>query len=412
MAIWRNLLGLVSGAGYRQPGLQNTAPGYYSSSAAVPVTLDSSLQLSAVWACVRLITESISSLPIILYQRNADGSRTPVKQHSLVDLFAYKVNRWQTKQEFFESIIYQFVMLGNSYAAVQRNTQQEVIALVPLMSPQMGVKLENNGDIQYRYNTQQETRIYSHDQIWHNKLFGNGIVGLSPIAYARDSLGIGQAAQTATTNIYRNGGKPSGILSIDQPLKPDQRTAVKENFSEIANGNSDRLFVLEAGMKFERVSMSPQDIELLSSRRFQVEDIARFFMVPGVLINDKQDSTAWGTGIEQIILGFYKFGLRPYLERLKSSMNVWLLTREERARGFEFDFDLRAYLQPGMDERIKTGKEAVTGGIMTPNEVRQIEGLAPKDGGDNLYLQQQNWPINRLSDPSRQFKDSANRVAE
>ena len=230
--------------------------------------------------------------------------------------------------------------------------------------------------------------MYAEKSIWHGKLFGNGIIGLSPLSYARNSLGIAQAAEASTTKIYKNGGKPSGALTLDKVLTPEQRAAVKANFDGLAEGNDDRLFVLEAGMKYQQVSLSPQDVELLSSRRFQIEDIARFFGVPSVLINDMSSATAWGSGIDAIVRGWYKLGLRPYLERMEASMMANLLTPEERVRMcIEFDFD--ELLQDSRKDRITAGKEAVQGGIMTPNEVRAEEGLPPQQGGDKLFMQQQ-----------------------
>lgn len=387
MAIWRSLLGLVRGAAYRQKGVQSGETSYYTSSAAVPVTLDSSLQLSAVWACVKLISESIGSLPINIY-RKENGSRVIDTEHPLARLFSGKVNRWQTKQEFMETLTYQLVMLGNNYSAVQRNSRGEIVALVPLMSEQMQVTLQESGDVQYKYTDGTNVSFYSPQTIWHNKLFGNGIIGLSPLSYARSCFGIAQATELAVTNVYKNGGKPSGVLTIDTLLTPEQRAVIKQNFSDMLIGNENRLFTLEAGMKFQPTAMSPQDIELLSARRFQIEDIARFFGVPSVLINDTSASTTWGSGIQQIVQGFYKLGLRPYLERYEASMKSWLLSPEDRQR-YDIEFDFEALLRPDRAERLKMYKEAVQGGLMAPNEGRSEEGWASKAGGDDLYMQQQ-----------------------
>jgi HK97 family phage portal protein len=394
MALWRNLFGLWSGAGARQKGTQNPAPssGY---DIPVPVTLESALQLSAVWACVRLVSESVASLPIKVYKLKSTGERELDKEHPLSVLFSGRVNRWQTRQEFFETMMYQFVLLGNCYAVIQRNKQNQITSLIPLMSQQMQVDLLDDGAVVYKYTETNGIRVYSGETLWHNKLFGNGIVGLSPLAFAKNSVSIGQAAETSTGKIYKNGGKPSGILTIDKILTKDQREQIKKNFGEMADGNNDRLFVLEADMKYTQVSLSPQDIELLASRRFQIEDIARFFGVPSVLINDTTAATTWGSGIEQIVQGFYKLGLRPYLERMEASMMVNLLTPQERAE-YEIEFDFDALLQPSLAERIKSYKEAIQGGFYAPNETRKMEGLAPKEGGDSIFMQSQMTPIQFL----------------
>lgn len=395
MATWRNIFRFFSGGSNRNKGQQLTGPGSYGSEAATPVTVDSALQLSSVWACTRLITETISSLPINVYKKKDNGQRVLYPEHRLSMLLNGKVNRWQTRQEFFETLTYQFVLMGNSFAAVQRNGRGELTAIVPLMTPQMQVELMKGGAISYQYVEDAGVRVYGEDSIWHNKLFGNGIVGLSPLAYARNSIGVGQAAELAVTKIYKNGGKPSGLLMIDKTLKPEQRAKVKENFADMAEGNEERLFVLEADMKYEQISLSPQDIELLASRRFQIEDICRFFGVPSILVNDNHENTAWGTGISQIIQGFYKFGLRPYLERYEASMKAHLLRPEERDT-MDIEFDFNALLRPDLAERIKAAKEGVTGGVITPNEFRISEGWQPLPGGDRLYLQQQMTPVDQL----------------
>ena len=391
MALWRSLWGFVSGAGGRKDGIQIGAP-TTGSSAPVPVTLETALQLSAVWSCVKLISESVASLPINVYKLEGNGERTLDKEHPLSILFNGKPNRWQTRQEFFETLTYQIVLLGNCYALKQKDTRGRIVGLIPLMSQQMEVELLRSNDIAYRYHDGNDIKVYGADSVWHNKLFGNGIVGLSPLAFARNSIGVGQAAETSVGKIYRNGGKPSGVLYIDKILTKEQREQIKSNFSELAEGNNDRLFVLEANMKYEQVSLSPNDIELLASRRFQIEDIARFFGVPSVLINDTAAGTTWGSGVQQIVQGFYKLGLRPYLERYEASMRANLLTADER-QNYEIEFDFNALLRPDQTERLKAYKEAVTGGLMSPNEARLCEGWKPKDGGDDLFMQQQMLPI-------------------
>lgn len=400
MAFWKKLGVFLGGAGTRSVGIQSGSPNSFSSASAVPVTVDTALQISATWACVKLIAECVGSLPIKIYDVDAKGVRTLNTTHPLAGLFAGKVNRWQTRQEFFETLTYQLTLMGNNYSVIQRNSKKEIIALVPLMSEQMEVVLQGDGSVQYRYTDGTHMNVYAQETIWHNKIFGNGIIGLSPLSYARNSLGIAQAAETSVTKIYKNGGKPSGVLTIDKVLTDLQRAAIKQNFAQLAEGNDDRLFVLEAGMKYQQVSLSPQDVELLSTRKFQTEDIARFFGVPSVLINDTSTSTAWGSGIQQIVQGFYKLGLRPYLERYEASIKAWLLTPEERVK-MDIEFDFEALLRADRAERMKSGKEGVQGGLLTPNEWRKEEGLEPKEGGDSLLVQQQMVALEKLGDVPR-----------
>lgn len=411
MAFWRTLNGNISnwfaGAAHRQKGLQN---GDSSGRANVSksVTVDTAMMLSAWYRGVRLITETIAATPIIVYDVDpSTGIKKINRDHRLSMLLGGKVNRWQTRQEYMETIVYQNVMLGNDYSLIHRNRQGEIVMLEPLMSPQMEVKLLDDGAIEYRYNDGTSTKPYTEDQIWHNKLMGNGIIGLSPLSYARQALGIASAAEDAVASVYANGGKPSGILSSDKVLTKDQRAKIKENYDEMTSGGNQRMFVLEAGFKWEKISLSPSDIEMLASRRFQIEDLARFLGVPSVLINDTQSSTAWGTGIGEIIQGFYKFGLKPYYDRYKASIQNRLLKPAERGR-IEIGFDIDALLMPSFADRVKTGKEAVTGALLKPNEWRAREGIEGYEGGDEAYMQQQMVPVRLLGTIARPALESKN----
>jgi len=393
MAFLKTLRTFLTGAGRRQDGIQSGLPSSRQTPA-VPVTLDTALQLSAVWASVRLISESIASLPINVYRVDRKtGVKELAYDHPLHRLFNGKPNRWQTKQEFFETLTYQLCMMGNNYSFVEYNSKGEPVSLTPLMSEQMEVRLDGN-ERTYRYQESSSVQVFSEKSIWHNKLFGNGVIGLSPLEYAKQSLGIASAAEKSTSNIYRNGGKPSGVLMIDKLLTDEQRKRIKEEFAELSEGNENRLRVLEAGMQYQQVSLSPNDIELLASRRFQIEDIARFFGVPSVLINDTQAGTTWGSGLQQIVQGFYKFNLRPYLERYEASMKCFFLRPEERMN-YDIEFDFMSLLQPDLAERVKTGREGVQGGLFTPNEWRVNEGKQPMEGGDKLIVQKQMVPIDQ-----------------
>lgn len=401
MAFWNTLIGYFTGSAHRQAGIQSGIPAQYSGESAVAVTPDVALGLSAVWAATRLISETVASMPINVYRVNrATGESVLAPEHPLALLFSNKVNRWQTKQEFFETITYQKVMVGNCYSYIQRGTGGRIVGLVPLMSSQMQVILKDDGSLEYRYNDGKTERIYNESEIWHVKLFGNGIIGLSPMGFARNAIGIGQGAEHAVTKIYRNGGKASGILTIDKVLSKEQREAVKKNFSDLSEGNADRLLVLEAGFGYTQTSLSPSDIELLASRRYQVEDIARFYGVPSVLINDTSSGTSWGSGVQQIVQGWYKLGLRPYLERYEASIRCNLLTPQERNE-IEIEFDFNSLLRPDQAERIKYYKEGVQGGIITPNEARLAEGWKPLEGGDSLLVQQQMVKLENIDDVDR-----------
>ncbi len=394
MAFWRTI-GSWFGIGgtQRNAGVQYAGPMAYEAPAAANVTEETALQLSAVWACVRLLSETVASLPVTVYRKTPEGRQID-DSHWMARLMARKVNRYQTRQEFFETMMLNLALHGNCYAKITR-VGGEIRSMLPLMSAQVEPQLLPDGSMVYAYTADGDVNVYSSESIWHVKLYGNAVIGKSPLAFGRNVMGIAQAAEGSVTKVYGNGAKPSGVLSFDRLLTPEQRAAVKENFGTLTTGTDDRLIVLESGMKFEAISMSPQDIELLASRRYQLEEICRWFGVPSVLVNDTAGSTTWGSGIEQLVAGFYKLNLRPYLERFEASVSANLFSEHE-AKQFEFEFDFEGLLRSDLKSRLEGYRTAVAGTILTPNEVRRIEGWPRVEGGDSLLSQVNMTPIDKL----------------
>jgi HK97 family phage portal protein len=379
--LWSNLVGGTTTE--RNVGTQYALPAYAEPSA-VSVTEDTAMQVSAVWACVRLLSETVSSLPFNVYRKTANGKQL-APDFYFAQLMNRKPNRYQTRQEFMETMMLNLTLHGNAYALVEK-INGKVRSMLPLMSAQVEVRLLQDGSIVYEYTRDNNVMFYSEESIWHVKLYGNGIIGKSPLAFGRNMVGIAQAAEQTTTRVYKNGGKRSGVLTLDKLLTPSQRDHVRQNFSSLTTSNDDRLLVLEMGMQFEPISMSPQDIELLASRKFQLEEICRWFGVPSILVNDTSGSTAWGSGIEQLVQGFYKLNLRPYLERFESSIQANLFSDAE-ANQYEVEFDFEGLLRSDLKSRLEGYRTAISGSILTPNEVRRIEGWASMEGGDDLLSQ-------------------------
>lgn len=372
----------------RRTGVQSGNPASYPSESAVPVTFDSAMTHSAWWAGVRLRSEIPASLPLRFY----DEQGRLTTSGELPELFAGKVNRYQTKVEFFETFLMNRIVHGNAYALKQR-IGSRLVGLLPLMSAQVETKLLDDGSVVYAYHHDRGVTVYSSDSIWHSKMFGNGIVGLSPLGHARNSIGIALAAENRVGRIYRNGGKPTGILTIDRVLKPEQRAQIKQEFRDLQEGNEDTLMVLEADLKYSAVSMSPTDIQLLESRRFQIEDIARFLGVPSVLINDTSATTVWGSGIAEIIMGWYKLNLRPDLESLEASMEAHLRAPGDRTR---VEFDMDQLLRPDVLTRMQANQAAINSGQKLINEARAEEGFPPVPGGDVLLVNSTMVPISQV----------------
>lgn len=377
----------------RLVGQQSGFPGLSSTRPARNVNFDTAMQTSAFWACVRLISETVSSLPVIFY-RVEGKQRIPDDNHPLYRVLALKPNRYQTRVDFFSTLVLNLVTWGNAYCQITRNAKGQIISLLPLMSAQMETRLLADGSLVHIYTTSAGVTAFAESSIWHVKLFGNGVIGLSPLGHAAGSIGIAQAAEDRVTSVYRNGAKPSGVLMVDSSLDKGQRAQIRESFSDLAEGDNDSLIVLDKHMKYEQVSMSPQDIELLSSRRFQIEDVARFMGVPSVLINDTQSSTAWGSGIQQIIEGWYKLGLRPYLENIELSARLNLLPVSEQ-RGWEIELDLDALLRADMVARFGAYNTGIQGGFLMPNQARTMEGWAEATGGSELLVNSTLVPISQ-----------------
>lgn len=367
---------------YREEGTQTPQPLTFNGPAAEPVSFDTAMQLSAWWAGARLLSETVAGLPIVFRKPNGDGGFDAMTG-DVPKLFEGKVNRYQTRFEFFETMMLNLVSQGNAYA-LKQYVGTRLVGLLPIMASQVETRLMKDGSVVHLYYNGQGVTALSSESVWHVKLFGNGVVGLSPLGYARNSIGIALAGERRVQQVFKNGGKPSGVLMIDKVLNDVQRAQIRQEFNELREGNADRLMVLEAAMKYEKVSMSPEDIELLQSRRFQIEDLARFLGVPSVLINDTSGTTVWGSGIEQIVQGFYKLNLRPYLERFEASIKQNLLPPGSSNAIVRFDFD--SLLRADRTARAEAHNKEINSGKTTPNEARAEEGLPPLPGGDQLFV--------------------------
>ena len=354
---------------------------------------DTALQISSAFACVRRTAETMASLPIQFYSVKRDKrgrivTKDIITDHPLYRLLRWQPNRYQTRSEFFETIYYQLSFRGNAYALIERNSRGEIISLLPLMTSQVETIFNKDGGVTHKYYASGKVYEYSQRNIWHLKLFGNGIVGLSPLDQARNSLGISMGAEESVNRLSNNNFKQGGFLSIDKILNKDQRAKFKEKFDDVTSGKEEALKVLEAGMKFTPTSMNPKDVQLLESRKFQLEDICRFFDVPPVLIHDMSSSTVWGSGITEIVRGWYKLSLTPYRERMKDSIQTQLLDISERET-VEPDFDIDELLRGNEKERYEGYQVAIRSGVRTPNECREQEGLPPDPSGDKLFIDQQ-----------------------
>jgi len=386
-SMWSPIRSLWSGR--QSSGVQSAGPDGYAEPAAMHVSEQTALQLSAVWACVRLISQCVASLPVVVYRKDG-GGRVVDNGHWLAKLMMSRPNRYQTRFEFWEHMVSNLVLHGNAYAKIAR-TGFGVASLLPLNPLQTETRL-SAGEVVHLFTMDGNVDAFASESVWHAKLNSELIVGRSPLQFGRNVIAIGQAADSSVTKIYKNGGKPSGVLSFDKLLKKEQRAEIRESFNSLTTGTDERLLVLELGAKFDPISMSPQDIELLASRKYQVDEIARWFGVPSILINQNEGSTTLGSSTGEIMAAFYKLNLRPYLEALENSMQTWLFTEEDRAT-HEVEFDFEALLRADTKSRFDTYRVGIASAVLTPDEARAREGLPPKAGGDRLLIQGAMIPV-------------------
>lgn len=377
----------------RNDGVQLSEPMTRSAEATEPVNFDTAMQLSAFWAAVRLWAETIASLPVKVQRLDpTDEEWKDAQSSDLAALLRTKPNRYQNRVEFFETFVLNHVVFGNAYAR-KIYSGDRLIGLLPLNSGQVLPELLSDGTVVYNYHHNGGVAVLSAENVWHWKMYGNGVTGLSPLAYARNSVSVGLAGDKRISQVFRNAGKPSGVLTIDGTLKPEQRDLIRSNFRDLVSGGTDTLMVLEAAMKFQPISMSPTEFQLLDSRRFQVEDVARFMDVPSVLINDTQGTTSWGSSVSEIMRGWYKRSLRNRVNSLQESMRCSLIPIDQRARTrICHDFDDLLKLDKG--ERMEAHQKGIQSAVITPNEARREEDLPPMEGGDQLYANGAILPLN------------------
>lgn len=348
---------------------------------AKPVSFDSAMTLSAVFACIKILTESVATLPLQMFQLKSDGTRVQVKDHDVIRLLYNKPNRYQTRVEFFEQLMLNLVA-GNAYIK-KDYLGKKLVSLQVINSGSVDPSIRDDGTPQYKCRLGSLTVEYTDKEIWHIKLFGTGFVGMSPIAYGAQSIGIGLAGSDKTSRLMSNGAKPTGALKTDKYLKKEQRDALRSELDLLINGDDGDMAVLEGNMQFEQISLTPEDLELIEIRKLAVEESCRFFGVNPILIFSTDSSTTWGSGIEQLVDGFHKFGLRPYLERIEESARIHLLQRHEWDE-YEFEFKTKDLLRASYLERIKSNKDRILSGQATMNEVRVEEGDAPFKDADFL----------------------------
>jgi HK97 family phage portal protein len=356
-----------------------------------------SLQISTVFACVRLISSVTACMPLDVFETKGNDRIKAPLTHPLARLLRYMPNQYMTAFDFRVAMTMQLCFYGNAYALIDRNSAGDVISLIPLLSVNMDVRLEGKRVV-YRYKRDTEYAEFKQTEIFHLKGFGfNGLVGLSPIAFGAKTAGVAVAMEDQQRDFYANGAKSPQILSTgDKTLSEKQRNQLDENFKEISGGPvKKRLWILEAGFTTQPIGVSPQDAETMAARKFQVSELARFFGVPPHLVGDVEKSTSWGSGIEQQNLGFLQYTLDPYLEIWETSIQRWLVKPADLGK-VHAEHNRDGLLSGDSTARANYMKTLVDTGLLTINEGRRVNNKPPLPGGDVATRQSQNVPLEQL----------------
>lgn len=368
--------------------LTSVPPGYPTGSAedCSPVGTDGALAIPTVWACIRLLSETTGTLPLILYREKRDGSKERALNHPLYEILHDAPNADMTALEFWEGLVVCLCVDGNAYAEKKR-INGRLVALDPLRSDAMEVFRNSRGRRRYRYHGDpNRVREFDEDDIFHVRGFGNGgDLGLSPIAYAAQTLMGARALQRSATKIAATGNRQSGVITMDGILKPEHREQVQKNIIQpFVDGKT---LILEAGMKFQPTTLSPEDAQMLESRKFSIEEICSWFRVPPFMVGHTEKSTSWGTGLEQQQIAFLTFALEPYLERIEQAVRRSLLEPGERAQ-LSAEFLVEKLLRSDSAARAAFYSKALGAGghrpWMSVNEVRAKENLPKVEGGDDM----------------------------
>ena len=365
-----------------------------NSSSGKVVTERSAMQMTAVYACVRILSEAIAGLPLHMYRYKEDGGKEKALDHPLYQLLHDEPNPEMSSFVFRETLMTHLLLWGNAYAQIIRNGKGEIVALYPLMPNKMTVSRDEEGQLYYTYQKSQDelpkdnsytVTLHPSDVLHIPGLGFDGLVGYSPIAMAKNAIGLAIATEEYGSKFFANGAAPSGVLEHPGTIKDPSR--VRESWQHTFGGsaNSNKIAVLEEGMKYTPISISPEQAQFLETRKFQINEIARIFRVPPHMVGDLEKSSF--SSIEQQSLEFVKYTLDPWVIRWEQSIQRTLLTADEK-KVFFVKFNVEGLLRGDYQSRMTGYATARQNGWMSANDIRELENLdrIPAEDGGDLYL--------------------------
>lgn len=381
----------------QQPGAAVVSTGMMPTDAGVSMSEDQAMRLATVQACVRVLSEDVAALPLHIYRRTEDGGKERATEHPLYHLLHDAPNPEMTAMDFREALMVNALLSGNAYSFIEYDRAGRIKALWPLISTDVQKVRTSDGLIEYHV----EGRTLLPTEVMHVKgLSYDGLLGLSPIAYARAAMGLAGAAEKFGSMFFGNGTNLGGFITAPGPLSEATfnrlKTQFRENFTGLKNAHG--IPVLEEGMNFTKLGVDPEDAQFLETRKFQRSEIAAIYRVPPHMIGDLEHATF--SNIEHQSIEYLQRTLTPWLVRIEQAMRTSLLLPEERNE-YLIEHDTANFLRGDTLSRMQAYQAAVQAGIMTRNECRIRDNLTPLPGGDELLQPLNMQPAGAQSDPDK-----------
>lgn len=356
-----------------------------TSSSGKVVTADKAIQLSAVWACVRLLSESISTLPLKIYVRQPDGSRKAATDHPAYSILCRRPNSEMTPSRFMLMVVASICLRGNAFIE-KKFIANRLVSLVPLLPQNMVVKRLTTGVLEYKYTENGSERVIPIKNIMHIRGFGlDGVCGMMPMKTGRDVIGSAMAVEESAAKIFEQGLQSSGFLTAEQALNDEQRERLREYMAKFTGSkNAGKIMVLEGGLKYQGVTMNPEDAQMLESRSFSIEEICRWFRVPPFMVGHTTKQSSWASSLEGMNLQFLTHTLRPLLVNIEQEIGRCLLDSDDEVFA---EFSVEGLLRADSAGRAAYYTSALQNGWMSRNDVRRLENMPPIEGGDIYTVQ-------------------------
>ncbi|HAT2329567.1 phage portal protein [Citrobacter sp. Cpo089] len=367
---------------------------YGTSSSGKVVTAEKALALASVWACVRLLSESVSTLPMKVYERAADGSRKLALNHPAYQVLCRRPNSEMTPSRFMLMVVASICLRGNAYVE-KKLIGTKLVSLVPLLPQCMKVDRLEIGELRYTYTEKGVARIIPVKNMMHIRGFGlDGVCGMMPMRTGRDVFGAAMAVEESAAKIFENGIQTSGFFLSKNLLTKEQRQKNRENLNRfVGSKNAGKVMVLEGDMSYQGITLNPEDAQMLESRSFSIEEICRWFRVPPFMVGHTTKQSSWASSVEGMNLLFLTNTLRPMLVNIEQEISRCLLNGDEDLFA---EFSVEGLLRADSAGRAAYYTTALQNGWMSRNDVRRLENLPPIDGGDIYTVQLNLTPLEDL----------------